>query len=546
MDSPETAEERAGASWSPVGLLPLDMIDAAAGLADPAAAIRTVPWLAGELAKIALGRSELRFDERDRRFADEAWRTSPYFRRLGQSYRLLELWTDRMCRSVGGPWQRQARARLLASLAVAAASPANYLLTNPAALRRAAETRGMSLLRGVQNLARDLARGGMPRAADRERFGVGDKIAVTPGAVVHREEMFELLQYVPATDTVRACPLLMVPPQVNRYYILDLAPGRSLVEYAVGHGIQVFMIVWRNPRAPLGHGRWGVRDYLAAQRRAAEVVRAITGSDALSWLGLCAGGMTVAWMLGQLAAAGAEPAASATYIVTMLSGEQPNVVGTFDTRQARAQLALAARAGQVIPGAALRTLFALLRPNDLVYNYLVNNWLMGEPPPPFDVLAWNDDATATPAAFALEVARILDGPDPGRPVLAGTPADLGRVGCDSFHVAGYTDHIAPWRACYGTTQLLGGDKELTVVKSGHIQSFVNPADKPRYDCWHGRPKAPGPDEWLASATFQRGSWWPRWAGWLTARSGGERAAPAALGSGRYPPLGPAPGSYALQ
>jgi polyhydroxyalkanoate synthase subunit PhaC len=529
-------------------LLSLEMLDAAASLVDPAAVIQNMPWLAGEMAKIALGRSDLWFDKRDKRFADEAWQAYPYFRMLGQSYRLYELWMDRMCQAVEGPWQRQARARFLASLATATMSPANYLPTNPAALRRAAQTGGSSLLHGAQNMARDQARGGMPRAVDRERFGVGDKIAVTPGAVVYREEMFELLQYAPATAQVRSRPLLMVPPQVNRYYILDLAPGRSLAEFAVAQGIQTFMMVWRNPRATLGHGRWGVEDYIAAQERAASVVRQITRSDTMNWLGLCSGGMTVALMLGHLAATGAEPAASATFLVTMLSGEQPNVVGMSATRHARAQLALAAQAGQVIPGTALRTLFALLRPNDLVYNYLVSGWLMGEPPPPFDVLAWNDDATATTAKFALEMTKIvLDGWDGAAgPTLLGTEADLGKVSCDSFHVAGYTDHISPWQACYSTAQLLGGDKELTVVRSGHIQSFVNPPDSAHYDCWYGPPTVPDPDQWLASAAVRHGSWWRRWTQWLTARSDSEQTACATLGSRQYPPLGPAPGSYALQ
>jgi polyhydroxyalkanoate synthase len=510
--------------------------------------MRNMPWLAGELAKIALGRSDLWFDERDKRFADKAWQTYPYFRMLAQSYRLCELWTDRMCQAVDGPWQRQARARFLASLATAAMSPANYLPTNPAALDRAAQTSGRSLLHGAQSMARDLARGGMPRAADRERFGVGEKIAVTPGAVVYREEMFELLQYAPTTAQVRNRPLLMVPPQVNRYYILDLAPGRSLVEFAVAQGIQTFVMVWRNPRAALGHGHWGADDYIAAQERAADVVRQIAGSDTVNWLGLCAGGMTVALMLGHLAATGADLAGSATFLVTMLSGEQPNVVGMSATEQARGQLALAARAGQVIPGTVLRALFALLRPNDLVYNYLVSSWLMGESPAPFDVLAWNDDATATTAKFALQMTKIvMDGwGGASGPTLLGTTADLGKVTCDSFHVAGYTDHITPWRACYCTTQLLGGDKEVTVVRSGHIQSFVSPADSSHYDCWYGSPTVPDPDQWLATAAVQHGSWWKRWADWLIARSGSERAACATLGSRRFPPLGPAPGSYARQ
>jgi polyhydroxyalkanoate synthase subunit PhaC len=547
-DPAGTAAKSAAVQATAAGLLQPDMLDAAAGLVDPAAVIQNMPWLVGEMTKIALGRSDLWFDKRDKRFADKAWETFPYFRMLGQSYRLYELWMDRMCQAVGGSWERQARARFLASLATAAASPANYLAANPAALRRAAQTGGRSVLDGTQNMARDLARGGLPRAADPERYPVGGEIAVTPGAVVYREEMFELLQYAPATEWVRSRPLLMVPPQVNRHYILDLAPGRSLAEFAVAQGIQTFMMVWRNPRATLGHGRWGVEDYIAAQERAAEVVRQIARSDTPNWLGLCAGGMTVALMLGHLAATGAEPAGSATFLVTMLSGEQPNVIGMSATRHARAQLAGAARASQVIPGTALRSLFALLRPNDLVYNYLVSGWLMGEEPPPFDVLAWNDDATAVTAKFALEMTKIvMDGRDGASgPTLLGTTADVGKVSCDSFHVAGYTDHISPWRACYSTTQLLGGEKELTVVRSGHIQSFVNPADSPRYDYWYGPPTVPDPDQWLAGAEVQHGSWWRRWADWLTVRSGTEQTAPATLGDRRYPPMGPAPGSYALQ
>ena len=526
-------------------LLPLDMLDAVADLVNPATVEQNLPWLAGELTEIALGRSDVWFDERDRRFADELWRTSPYFHKLGQLYRLYELWMDRMCEGVDGSWQRRTRARLAANLATALLAPVNYLSTNPAALRRAAETGGESLLRGAENLARDLARGGMPRAADRELFRVGDKLAVTPGAVVYREEMFELLEYAPATPRVRARPLLMVPPQVNRYYVLDLAPGRSLAEFAVSQGIQTFMIVWRNPSALLGHGRWGVDDYIAAQLRAADVVRKIARSDTLNWLGLCAGGMTVACMLGYLAATGGDPAASATFIVTMMSGDQPNVVGTLDTRQARAQLTAAARAGQVIPGSAQRALFALLRPNELVCNYLVSGWLMGEPPPPFDVLAWNDDATATTARFALEMTEIvMDGWGGATgPALLGVTSDFGKVSCDSFHIAGYTDHITPWRACYSTTRLLGGNKELTVVRSGHIQSFVNPADNTHYDCWYGPAAAADPDEWLTAATVQHGSWWRRWGEWLTARSGSERAARTSPGNREFPALGPAPGEY---
>ncbi len=531
-----------------------DMLKAAADLADPVAIQRELPWLTGELTKIALGQSDIWFDRRDRRFADEDWQTYPYFRMLGQTYRVFEIWLDRISDSVDGSWQNKMRARFMANVLAAAASPANYLATNPVALRRVLETGGKSLIEGAQNMARDMARGGMPSAADRTPFPIGEKLACSPGAVVYREDIFELLQYTPSTPQVCARPLLMVPPQINRHYILDLSPGRSFVEFTVSQGIQPFLMVWRNPRSDLGHGAWGLDDYVAAQLRAAEVVKNISRSDTINWLGLCAGGMTMAYMLGHLAASGRteEAASTATYIVTMLASTYPNVVGMLDTNTGRASLELAAQAGQIIPGTALRSLFAMLRPNDLVFNYLVSGWLMGESPTPFDVLAWNDDATATSAKFALDTAHVAvdayGGPDraSARPVVLGTPIDLSKVTGDSFHVAGYTDHITPWRTVYSAKRLLGGTKEMTVVKSGHIQSFVFPADSTHYDCWTGEPTVEDPDEWLASATVQRGSWWRRWAEWLIARSGDQKPARKTLGNREYPPLEPAPGTYVHQ
>jgi polyhydroxyalkanoate synthase subunit PhaC len=527
---------------------PLETLQSAADLMNPVVAAKQMPWLAGELVKIPLGRSGIAFEEGDRRFADVTWRDNPFYGLLGHSYRLFEEWIGRMADAVDGPWDRQARTRYLANILAATLSPTNFFLTNPAALKRAFETGGLSVLRGGRNMVRDLTRGGMPQMVNREPFPVGEKLACTPGAVVYRDEIFELLQYAPATPAVRGRPLLLVPPAINRYYIMDLAPGRSLVEYIVGNGIQPFMIVWRNPRADLGHGRWGIDDYLAAQAKAAEVVKKITGSDTVNWLGLCAGGITTALMLGYLAAIGDASAGSATFIVTMLTNRCPNIIGMMDTGQSRAMLRQAADEGRVFPGKSVRTTFAWLRPNDLVFSYLVSGWLLGQDPPSFDVLAWNDDATAITAKFALESTELLvDAMErqDGITVL-GTPIDLAKVDCDSFHVAGYTDHITPWRAAYTSTQVLGGDKQLAVVKSGHIQSFVNPAGKSRYDYWEGPPTSDHPDQWMAGATEHHGSWWPQWIQWLTARSGPEKAPPRALGSRKYPPLGPAPGTYVHQ
>jgi polyhydroxyalkanoate synthase subunit PhaC len=551
----ETNEGRAGTmgimsevTEPAAGMLPLDMVNALAELVDPAAAAKEMPWLAGEMAKIALGKSEISFDKRDKRFTDEAWRTVPYFRALGQSYRLFEMWMERMYQSVEGSWQARARARFAADVITAALAPTNHLGTNPEALRKAVETGGLSLVRGVQNMLNDMARGGMPSMVDRKQFTVGKDIGATPGAVVYRDEMFELLQYSPATPKVRSIPVLMIPPQINRHYVLDLAPGRSLVEFAVSQGIQVFMIVWRNPNARLGHGKWGLNDYLAAEERANEVVKKITRSEKINLLGLCAGGITLSYVLAHLAAVGDESAGSATFVVTMLTGDNPNVVGMLDTGQARTALEQAAAKEEIVPGSALRSLFAMLRPNDLVFNYLVSGWLKGESPAPFDVLAWNDDATRTTARFAMESSRLaLDGWDGNGPTVLGVKTDFGKVSCDSYHVGGYTDHITAWRACYDTARLVGGsDKQMTLIRSGHIQSVVYPADSERYDRWYGPPTATDPDEWHKTATVENGSWWRPWTEWLIARSGPQKAARATLGNRQYPPLALAPGTYVFE
>ena len=546
--SADVTEIMSEATEAAAGMLPLDMVNAITDLVDPAAVAKEMPWLAGELTKIALGQSDIAFDKRDQRFTDEAWRTIPHLRILGQSYRLFELWMDRMYESVDGSWQNKARARFAADVISAALAPTNYLGTNPAALREAVQTGGLSLVKGAQNMLKDLGRGGMPAMADREKFIVGENIACTPGAVVYRDEMFELLQYQPTTPKVRAIPLLMVPPQINRHYIMDLSPGRSLVEFAVSQGIQVFVIVWRNPSPHLGHGKWGLDDYLAATERASEVVRKIARTDTLNFLGLCAGGITVSYVLAHLATIGDDSVGSATFVVTMLTGEKPNVVGMLDTSQARAVLEQAAAAEQIVPGTALRSLFAMLRPNDLVYNYLVSGWLMGKSPAPFDVLAWNDDATRTTAKFALESTRLaLDGWDGNGPTVLGVKTDFSKVTCDSYHVGGDTDHITAWRACYDTAHLVGGaEKEMTLVHSGHIQSVVYPADSTRYDRWYAPATPTDPDEWLKTATVEHGSWWRPWTEWLTARSGNERQARATLGNRQYPPLGPAPGTYVYE
>ena len=525
------------------------MLQSAIDLLSPAEAARQLPWLVGELSKIAMGQSDLEYGPKDARFKDPTWTANPAFRGLGLSYRLFEEWAGRMAGAVETSWEQKGRASYLANIMTASLAPTNFPWTNPAVLKRAFETGGRSLFSGAQNMVRDLTSGGMPKMVNRDAMKVGEQLAVTPGAVVYRDEMFELLEYAPCTPTVRSRPLLMVPPEINRYYVLDLSPGRSMVEYAVENGLTTFMVSWRNPREELGHGKWGFDDYAAAVLRAVEIVKNITHIETINVLGLCAGGMTNALALGVIAAKGDSSVNSATFLVTMMTNASPNVVGMLSTGDSLKLLEQSAAEEKVIPGSVMKTTFAWLRPNDLVFNYMVSGWLLGEDPPAFDVLAWNDDATAVPARLSADTSRMaLSGSAavPGGITALGTPIDLTKVTCDSFHVAGSTDHITPWRTCYNLTQILGGDKEVAVVKSGHIQSFVNPAKTAKYGYWQAPAGGPDPDEWQTTADWHGGSWWPQWLEWLLPRSGEEKEARAGLGNRKYPPIGPAPGTYTLE
>lgn len=499
----------------------------------------------GELVNIALGSSEVRPAKRDQRFADATWTDNPFYRRLGQSYLAWSQTVDRMIDGMAGDWQRKERARFTSELLVSTLSPTNTLVGNPAALKRSLETGGISLLRGARNFLKDVAtNGGMPTQVDTRPFKVGENVAVTPGAVIYREEIFELIQYTPTTPTVRSRPLLMVPPQINKYYFLDLAPGRSLTEYAVGQGIQYFTIVWRDPKPQ--HGHWGLEDYIAAQQKAVEVVRDVTGSKDVNLLGVCAGGLTAAIMQGLLATIKDRSVNSASYFVTMLSSDQPNLLRVLANDRTLGMTRKLAESDGIIDRASIARNFAWLRPDDLVWNYVVNNWLLGNDPPAFDILAWNHDSTGVTARFDAKMLEIYQESllaRPGALEILGTPIDLSKVTSDTFIVAGMTDHITPWKPCYTTAKLLGGRSEIVITSTGHIQSIVNPPDKARGTYFADAEPVDDPDLWLRRAKQHQGSWWPRWTDWLAARSGEEVSAPEELGNDNYLPGDPAPGLY---
>jgi polyhydroxyalkanoate synthase len=499
----------------------------------------------GELIEVVVGRSDVAPDPRDKRFAHPAWAANPVYHRLVQAYLVETKALLDVVDEVGLDPKSRERARFAVTLLVEAAAPTNILLGNPSALAKAVETRGRSLINGARHLAYDVRRnGGMPSTVDTRPFTVGGNLAVTPGQVVHRSDVFELIQYAPAGEEVYARPLVAIPPQINKYYISDLAPGRSFVEYAVGAGVPYFAVSWRNPTA--AQRDWNLDTYVSSCREAIEVACEITGSPDANVLGMCAGAITMACLLGHLAATGERLVNSATFMVAGLDTAQESQIGVLASRASVEAARVRSQRAGYLDGGDLAKVFAWLRPNDLVWNYWVNNYLMGQNPPAFDILYWNADTTRLPAALHSDFLDLFvsNGLADGTLTALGTPVDLGKVDVDSYVVAGSTDHIIPWQGAYRTTQLLGGESQFVLSSSGHIQAIVNPPGNPKASFFTGEATAP-PDanEWLERAEKHPGSWWDHWAAWLKARSGGRVQVPKQLGSRAHPPLEPAPGRY---
>jgi polyhydroxyalkanoate synthase len=500
--------------------------------------------IAAESKAIVAGDSEASARD-DRRFADPSWRTNAFFRRWQQAYGLLERELKSLPDAVSVDEQAADKARFLLSLVADAVAPTNWLVGNPAALRRARETRGRSVIAGTRNFVSDLRHNGaMPSMVNSEPFTIGEKIACSPGAVVYRTDVLELIQYQPATSNVLRSPLVIVPPQINKYYILDLAPGRSLIEHAVSRGQQVYTISWRNPT--IEHRDWDLTRYVEETERALAVARRIARSPSVNVAGACAGGITTAAVLAVLAARGDSRVASATFLVTALDAASPSTLLRFGTDHAVARAVKRSRRRGVLAGSELARAFAWLRPNDLVWSYWVNNYLLGNEPPAFDVLAWNADNTNLPAGLHIDFLRMFAVnalAHPGVFEIGGVPIDLRNVALDSYVLGASTDHITPWRACYASSLLLGGESQFVLSSSGHIQALVNPPGNGRSRFLTNAALPSDPDEWLAGAAEREGTWWDHWLDWLAERSGDERRAPRRLGSASYPPLDPAPGLY---
>ncbi len=535
-----------------VGLSARQVVAAAARLLTrlgvrPRVVARHTALLALDLVKVAAGRLDLAPAKGDKRWADPAWQENPVYRRVQQTYLAVCATVDKAIEEADLDVKSELRGRFAAAILTEALAPTNSPL-NPAAVKRAFDTGGRSILRGAGHLVSDLRHnGGMPTTVNRTPFVVGETVACTPGAVVFRNEVLELLQYDATTETVNDVPLLYIPPQINKFYILDLAPGRSLTEYVVAQGTTFFTVSWRNPGKK--QADWDLSTYAGALLEAMDVVRRITGQECANLLGMCAGGMTAAALMGHLAASGQlARVRSVTLLVNMLDTSGPSQLGSLASRRSIDSAVSKARRQGVHSGKDMSRLFAWLRPNDLVWNYAVNNWLLGKEPPAFDMLAWNADSTELPAALYEQYLDMYEGNllrSPGGLTVLDTPIDLSKVDVDAYVMAGSTDHIVGWRASYQSTQVLGGRVEFVLSNAGHIQSMVNPVGGAKASFRVGKETGPDPDVWLAQSQEVRGSWWEHWTAWLAERSGGRRQAPPQVGGVDDPPLEPAPGHYVL-
>ena len=480
----------------------------------------------------------------DRRFHGEAWKSHPGYRLLQQNYLVHAQLLTGLAEAAQLPPKEKHKLRFFTAQLVDAMSPANFAATNPDAARQALESQGESLRAGLANLADDLQHKRIS-ITDREAFEIGVNVAVSPGAVVFENEVFQLIQYAPATAQVAARPLVIVPPCINKFYILDLQPENSFVRHAVENGLTVFLVSWRNPGPEQGHLRWD--DYVdEGALKALAVAREISGAEQVNALGWCVGGTILSTALAVARARGEAPAASLTLLTTMLDFEEPGDLGVFIDEQNVRQREQAIGQGGIYPGGELGFVFQALRANDLIWPYVVDHYLKGKSPPAFDLLYWNADATNLPGPMYAWYLRnmYLENSlrEPGRLQVAGSPVDLGRIALPSYVLATREDHIVPWRAAWRSTQLLGADSRFVLGASGHIAGVINPARKNKRSYWSG-PAADAPEAWLEAATETPGSWWTHWLQWLQPRAGKQQLAPKQPGNARHKPIEAAPGRY---
>lgn len=517
------------------------------GLRHPLYTAKHMLALGGQLGRVLLGDTPHQPGPRDERFNDPTWRQNPFYRRGLQAYLSWQKQTSQWIDGSQLSHDDRARAHFLFSLINDALAPSNSLI-NPLAVKELFNTGGLSLLRGLNHLLDDLRHNdGMPRQVNREAFEVGKTLATTPGAVVFRNELLELIQYKPISEKQYARPLLVVPPQVNKFYIFDLSPHNSFVQYMLKNGLQVFMISWRNPDPR--HREWGLSSYVQALEEATNACRAISGSRDVNLMGACAGGLTMAALQGHLQAKRQlRRVHSATYLVSLLDSQFDSPASLFIDEQTLEAAKRRSYQHGVLDGREMARVFAWMRPNDLVWNYWINNYLLGKSPPAFDILYWNNDSTRLPAALHGDLLDFYKHNPLAHAAgleVCGTPIDLQKVTLDSFTVAGDNDQITPWDAVYRSTLLLGGERRFLLANSGHIQSIINPPGNPKAWFMENPKLSSDPRAWFYDAKQVDGSWWPTWLEWIQKRSGTQRETLNVLGNPNYPPMDPAPGTYVL-
>jgi polyhydroxyalkanoate synthase len=511
--------------------------------------VATEQWLSflGEVGSIFAGKSERAPKSGDKRFSDATWKESAVHGGMLKAYLA---WGDAVSGFVDKASLSdidKTRAHLVTEILIDAVAPTNSMLTNPAAVRKFVDTGGRSLWSGLKNYVDDLAKnGGMPSMVDQSAFKVGESLATTPGAVVFRNELLELIQYAPTTPNVRKRPLVITPPQINKYYALDLSPDKSMVRFLLDSGIQVFCVSWRNPTA--AHREWGLDTYVAALDEAVDVAREVTGSEDISMMGSCSGGITSTAYFATLGNAEQQKIRNMVLAVCLLDPNtaDESAFGCLMTPETMRVAKETSRMRGMVDGHELARMFAWMRPNDLIWNYWVNNYLLGNQPPAFDILYWNADTTRLPAALHGDYLDLyFSNPfvNAGKLTLNGKTIDMSKAKVDSYVVAGTTDHITPWKGVHKTAQIMGEGTTFVLSNSGHLQSLINPPTNPKASFMIGTVNPSGPDAFVAAAEKRKGSWWLDWRDWLQARSGEEVAPPASPGSERHPVLAPAPGTY---
>ena len=514
-------------------------------ITQPAKLAKNSKKFAGKVVDILKGTEEFEELKGDRRFNDPTWEESAVYHRLKQAYLA---WDESLGELVDDltlePADRR-RAQFFKEVITSSLAPTNFLLSNPKAMKKMVETRGLSLLKGLRNYVYDQKNNNaMPSQVDKTQFKVGGNLATSEGAVVFRNEVLELIQYKPLTEKVYKRPLLIIPPQINKFYIYDLTAEKSFFQYCLSQGFQVFTLSWRNPSPQ--HRSWGMGTYIESAIEAVDAILDITRSDSLNVVGACAGGITASILSSYLKQMDSDVVNSLSLSVCMLSMRSEDMELNAFTSSAALQTARAnSQEKGILEGAELAKVFSWMRPNDLVWNYHVNNYLLGEAPPAFDLLYWNSDSTNLPAQLHSDFLDLYEENllYKGEMKVLGQKINLADLDCDKYVTAGLTDHITPWKACYKTTQFVGGDIRFVLSSSGHIQSLVNPIanEKAQYFCADNLP--PLAEDWLEGAKQYPGSWWADWSCWLAKRSGAKKVARKTLGNPRYKPQEEAPGTY---